>query len=80
MLPRQHPRVWFITGISRGFGRELALAALTEGDFVIGTARNGQSELSSPKLSVFRLDVSRAEDVSSVIEKPGLYTVASILL
>jgi NAD(P)-dependent dehydrogenase (short-subunit alcohol dehydrogenase family) len=69
MLPRQQPRVWFITGISRGFGRELALAALTGGDSVIGTTRNGQSDLSSPKLSVFTLDVSQAEDVSAVIEK-----------
>jgi NAD(P)-dependent dehydrogenase (short-subunit alcohol dehydrogenase family) len=68
-LPQHHARVWFITGISRGFGRELALAALTRGDSVIGTTRNGQSDLSLPQLSVFALDVSRAEDVSAVIEK-----------
>jgi len=43
--PRQHPRVWFITGISRGFGRESALAALADGDSVIGTSRNGKSDL-----------------------------------
>jgi len=69
MPPHQHPRVWFITGISRGFGRELALAALADGDSVIGTSRNGQSDLSSNQLSVFALDVSRAADVSAVVEK-----------
>ena len=33
-------RTWFITGTSRGFGREWALAALERGDRVVGTARN----------------------------------------
>lgn len=32
-------KVWFITGCSSGFGRELALAALNNGDRVIATAR-----------------------------------------
>ena len=33
-------KVWFITGSSRGFGREFALAALKRGDQVAATARN----------------------------------------
>ena len=33
-------RTWFITGTSRGFGREWTLAALERGDRVVGTARN----------------------------------------
>ncbi|HVK28809.1 MAG TPA: SDR family NAD(P)-dependent oxidoreductase [Nocardioides sp.] len=33
-------KVWFITGSSRGFGREFALAALERGDKVAATARN----------------------------------------
>jgi len=33
-------RTWFITGTSRGFGREWAIAALDRGDRVVGTARN----------------------------------------
>ncbi|MFE7795899.1 SDR family NAD(P)-dependent oxidoreductase [Streptomyces sp. NPDC057460] len=33
-------KVWFITGSSRGFGREFALAALERGDQVAATARN----------------------------------------
>ena len=32
-------KVWLITGSSRGFGRELALAALEDGDRVVATAR-----------------------------------------
>ncbi|RDI64429.1 SDR family oxidoreductase [Nocardia pseudobrasiliensis] len=33
-------KVWFITGVSRGFGREWTLAALERGDRVAGTARD----------------------------------------
>lgn len=33
-------RTWFITGTSRGFGREWAAAALQRGDRVVGTARD----------------------------------------
>jgi NAD(P)-dependent dehydrogenase (short-subunit alcohol dehydrogenase family) len=32
-------KVWFITGSSRGFGRELVRAALDTGDAVAATAR-----------------------------------------
>jgi NAD(P)-dependent dehydrogenase (short-subunit alcohol dehydrogenase family) len=33
-------QVWFITGTSRGFGREWAIAALDRGDKVVATARS----------------------------------------
>ena len=33
-------KVWFITGSSRGFGHEFALAALKRGDQVAATARD----------------------------------------
>ncbi|WAC90885.1 SDR family oxidoreductase [Mycobacterium sp. Aquia_213] len=36
-------KVWFITGTSRGFGREWAIAALERGDEVAATARNTAS-------------------------------------
>src|SRR5215472_2257524 len=36
-------KVWFITGTSRGFGREWAEAALERGDRVAGTARDTSS-------------------------------------
>src|SRR6201992_3795473 len=32
-------KVWFITGCSRGFGRQWAVAALERGDKVVATAR-----------------------------------------
>jgi NAD(P)-dependent dehydrogenase (short-subunit alcohol dehydrogenase family) len=37
------PKVWFITGTSRGFGREWAIAALERGDRVAATARDTES-------------------------------------
>ncbi len=40
---RMAQRTWFITGTSRGFGREWALAALARGDRVVGTARNPET-------------------------------------
>jgi NAD(P)-dependent dehydrogenase (short-subunit alcohol dehydrogenase family) len=36
-------KTWFITGTSRGFGREWAIAALERGDTVAATARNTSS-------------------------------------
>ena len=33
-------RTWFITGASRGFGREWTIAALERGDSVAATARD----------------------------------------
>jgi NAD(P)-dependent dehydrogenase (short-subunit alcohol dehydrogenase family) len=37
------PKTWFITGTSRGFGREWAIAALDRGDKVAATARDMSS-------------------------------------
>ena len=33
-------KIWFITGASRGFGREWSIAALERGDKVAATARD----------------------------------------
>jgi len=35
-----NPKTWMITGVSSGFGREIAKAALLRGDRVVGTIRN----------------------------------------
>jgi NAD(P)-dependent dehydrogenase (short-subunit alcohol dehydrogenase family) len=43
ILLRVTEKVWFITGTSRGFGREWAIAALERGDKVAGTARDTAS-------------------------------------
>jgi len=36
-------KIWFITGASRGFGLEIARAALARGDGVVATARNPEA-------------------------------------
>lgn len=41
--PGESGKVWFITGTSRGFGREWAQAALDRGDRVAATARDRSS-------------------------------------
>lgn len=41
--PRTSAKTWFITGTSRGFGREWATAALERGDSVVATARDTSS-------------------------------------
>ena len=65
-------RTWFITGTSRGFGREWAVAALKRGDRVAGTARDTSSmdELVSrygDDVLAIELDVTdRAADFAAV--------------
>ena len=58
--PNMPPRVWFITGCSSGFGRELALEALSRGDTVIATARNLSAlvDLKAAGAKVMELDVT----------------------
>ena len=34
------PKVWFITGSTRGIGAEIVTAALAAGDHVVATGRN----------------------------------------
>ena len=65
-------RVWFITGTSRGFGREWALAALERGDNVAATARSVSSlddlvERFGGSIFPIELDVDdRAADFAAV--------------
>jgi NAD(P)-dependent dehydrogenase (short-subunit alcohol dehydrogenase family) len=56
-------RTWFITGASRGFGREWAIAAMERGDSVAATARdtsslNDLAERFGDKLLALKLDVT----------------------
>jgi NAD(P)-dependent dehydrogenase (short-subunit alcohol dehydrogenase family) len=66
------PKVWFITGTSRGFGREWAIAALERGDSVAATARDVASldDLAAQfgdRLLALQLDVTdRAADFAAV--------------
>jgi NAD(P)-dependent dehydrogenase (short-subunit alcohol dehydrogenase family) len=64
-------RTWFITGVSRGLGRAIAQAALTEGDTVIGTVRDTAPDLASGpgKLHVVTLDVTDGEAVGGAVSQ-----------
>lgn len=65
-------KVWFITGASRGFGREFAIAALSRGDRVAATARNvsalaGLGEEFGDRLLALELDVTNRDQVNASI-------------
>lgn len=67
-------KVWFITGVSTGFGRILAEKVAKRGDIVIGTLRNSNQISDFEKLvpgKVFGkiLDVTNEKDVHSVVNQ-----------
>lgn len=63
---------WFITGASRGFGREVALEALRRGDNVVATARS-LSDVSDlvdgfgAQVLTLKLDVTVTEQVGAAV-------------
>lgn len=64
--------VWFITGASRGFGREVALEALRRGDQVVATARNTQDlsplvEIGGEDVLAVPLDVTSPEQIGEAV-------------
>jgi NAD(P)-dependent dehydrogenase (short-subunit alcohol dehydrogenase family) len=63
-------KVWFITGISRGFGKALAEAVLAADDSVIGTSRDGESSIPNDhgRLHVLALEVTDAAAVARTID------------
>jgi NAD(P)-dependent dehydrogenase (short-subunit alcohol dehydrogenase family) len=63
------PKIWLITGISRGFGRELAEALLARGDLVIGTTRDGSADVprGAGRLDVLALDVTDPQAVKTTV-------------
>lgn len=66
------PKTWFITGASRGFGREWSIAALERGDSVAATARDTTTlddlaERFGDAFLPLRLDVTdKAADIAAV--------------
>jgi NAD(P)-dependent dehydrogenase (short-subunit alcohol dehydrogenase family) len=65
------PKVWFITGVSRGFGKALAEAVLADGDIVIGTSRDGSSTIhdASGNLHLLPLEITDAHAIAPLIER-----------
>jgi NAD(P)-dependent dehydrogenase (short-subunit alcohol dehydrogenase family) len=67
-------RTWFITGVSTGFGRAIANAALAAGDRVVGTLRDEDQRKAFAALVPSRslgviLDVTDDKKVQSTIER-----------
>jgi NAD(P)-dependent dehydrogenase (short-subunit alcohol dehydrogenase family) len=69
-------KTWFITGTSRGFGREWAIAALDRGDRVAGTARDTSSmddlvERYGDRVLAIELDVTDRDSLDIVVNNAG---------
>ncbi len=60
---------WFITGISRGFGKILTQELLAQGHVVVGTTRAGTSDFQHKNLSVVKLDVTDATRAHQVLKQ-----------
>lgn len=72
------PKVWFITGSSRGFGRVWTEAALQRGDKVVATARNIESiadfkEKYGSNVLTLPLDVTNSEQVQAAVKTAHEY-------
>ena len=70
----RNPKVWFITGASRGFGRVWADAALKRGDKVAATARKLESiadlkEKYGDNVLTLALDVTNADQAKTAVEQ-----------
>lgn len=61
-------RVWFITGISSGFGRHLAEQLLDRGDYVVGTVRKPESvaDLRAKFPDLIRVEVLDVRDTAAL--------------
>ena len=68
------PAVWFITGTSQGFGRELVRAALQRGDSVIATSRRPEAvgaafPKADGRLLVLPLDLRNESAINTAVDK-----------
>lgn len=60
---------WFVTGVSRGFGKTLCEELLAHGHRVVGTTRNGSSDTAHENLTVMQLDITDARQTEQVIQQ-----------
>ena len=65
----ENARRWFITGVSTGFGRELARVVVQAGDTVVGTVRNPAQvdELRAEGLDAIVMDVNDQQAVDAAV-------------
>ncbi len=66
-------KVWFITGASKGFGFEIAKAALASGDTVVGTVRKNAEQVAArlgggDRALIVTLDVTNEKQVQAGVE------------
>jgi len=61
--------VWFITGCSTGFGRELARLVAARGWNLVATARRRESlaDLAGPNVLILELDVTKQDQVDAAV-------------
>ncbi len=70
----EQKRVWFITGISGGFGKCLAEEVIKAGDIVVGTLRKAEqveyfNQLHSGKALAVQMDVTKPTQVQEAVDK-----------
>lgn len=65
------PPVWFITAVSRGFGKHLALEAFSRGHRVIASARSTSriSDLKEKGAMIITLDVTASQAEIKRVDK-----------
>ncbi|PIC64876.1 short-chain dehydrogenase/reductase [Sporosarcina sp. P13] len=69
-----HSKVWFITGCSTGFGREIAKKVIAEGYKVVATARSVEhirdlQELHPENVQLLKLDVTDKKQVKEAVDQ-----------
>ena len=71
-MEKRRPKIWFITGASRGFGLEIAKVALENEDYVVATGRNLSKlysvlGLDSEKLLCAEMDVTNSTSIKCAV-------------
>lgn len=74
------PRIWFITGCSSGFGRQLAITAAQSKDTVVAASRNPSklADLASLGIIAKKLDVQGSDAEARAVVDDVLSTVGAI--
>lgn len=67
-------KVWFVTGASKGFGLEIAKAALANGDKIVATVRKNPEAFAktfkeSGDVLIVQLDVTKEQEVKTGVDK-----------